>query len=235
MGIRFFCPNGHKLNVKEFQAGMRGVCPHCGSKFLIPAQSTRSSSKEKRRLRQAKASRGGTAAFNPSSADRGEAVSPGDPLQAAEPAPIAPPQVQAVAAPDDYPLAVASDGAVAGDPIAQAGNVVWYVRPPSGEQYGPAAGEVLRCWLAEGRISGDTLVWREGWTDWREAQSLFPELRQAGSEVPSLADFSASAVASPAVAPAVKRKIEWNNQKILVAGLAALVVILIILFLVILL
>ena len=37
MGIRFNCPNGHKLNVKEFLAGKRGVCPQCGAKFIIPA------------------------------------------------------------------------------------------------------------------------------------------------------------------------------------------------------
>ena len=37
MGIRFNCPNGHKLNVKEFLAGKRGVCPQCGAKFVIPA------------------------------------------------------------------------------------------------------------------------------------------------------------------------------------------------------
>jgi hypothetical protein len=39
MGIRFTCPNGHKLNVKEHLAGKRGVCPNCGAKFLIPATS----------------------------------------------------------------------------------------------------------------------------------------------------------------------------------------------------
>ena len=44
MGIRFFCPNGHKLNVKSFQAGMRGICPQCGTGVDIPMQSTRSSS-----------------------------------------------------------------------------------------------------------------------------------------------------------------------------------------------
>nr|ALS90708.1 Cbb3-type cytochrome oxidase component FixQ [uncultured bacterium] len=38
MGIRFNCPNGHKLNVKEFLAGKRGVCPQCGAKFVIPMQ-----------------------------------------------------------------------------------------------------------------------------------------------------------------------------------------------------
>jgi hypothetical protein len=37
MGIRFSCPNGHKLNVKTFLAGKRGVCPQCGAKFIIPA------------------------------------------------------------------------------------------------------------------------------------------------------------------------------------------------------
>jgi hypothetical protein len=37
MGIRFSCPNGHKLNVKETLAGKRGICPACGAKFVIPS------------------------------------------------------------------------------------------------------------------------------------------------------------------------------------------------------
>jgi len=48
MGIRFYCPNGHKLNVKEFQAGRRGVCPFCAAKVLIPHKSTRKSTRELR-------------------------------------------------------------------------------------------------------------------------------------------------------------------------------------------
>jgi len=39
MGIRFACPNGHKLNVKEHLAGKRGICPNCGAKFVIPITS----------------------------------------------------------------------------------------------------------------------------------------------------------------------------------------------------
>ena len=35
MGIRFRCPNGHKLNVKEFLAGKRGICPKCGVNLYI--------------------------------------------------------------------------------------------------------------------------------------------------------------------------------------------------------
>jgi hypothetical protein len=37
MGIRFNCPSGHKLHVKSFLAGKRGVCPKCGAKFVIPS------------------------------------------------------------------------------------------------------------------------------------------------------------------------------------------------------
>ena len=39
MGIRFFCPNGHRLHVKSFLAGKRGYCPKCGTKLLIPDSS----------------------------------------------------------------------------------------------------------------------------------------------------------------------------------------------------
>jgi hypothetical protein len=41
------------------------------------------------------------------------------------------------------------------------------VRLPDGKEYGPADIEALRAWKAEGRIGPDTLVWREGATDWR--------------------------------------------------------------------
>jgi hypothetical protein len=39
MGIKFTCPNGHKLNVKPFLAGKRALCPRCGVKMRIPAES----------------------------------------------------------------------------------------------------------------------------------------------------------------------------------------------------
>ena len=66
--------------------------------------------------------------------------------------------------------------AVPGDPITEAPDAVWYVRPPAGGQFGPARGDVLRQWLQEGRVSADSMVWREGWTDWKTAGPIFPEL-----------------------------------------------------------
>ncbi len=40
MGIKFRCPNGHKLHVKSFLAGKKGVCPKCGVAVEIPGGST---------------------------------------------------------------------------------------------------------------------------------------------------------------------------------------------------
>jgi hypothetical protein len=37
MGIRLLCPNGHKLHIKAFLAGKRGICPKCGATFTIPS------------------------------------------------------------------------------------------------------------------------------------------------------------------------------------------------------
>ena len=36
MGIKFRCPNGHKLHVKSFLAGKKGVCPKCGIRVDVP-------------------------------------------------------------------------------------------------------------------------------------------------------------------------------------------------------
>jgi hypothetical protein len=65
------------------------------------------------------------------------------------------------------------------DPIDEAPAAVWYVRPPSGGQYGPAAGPTMRSWLQEGRVTGNSLVWRDGWPDWRSAAATFPSLATA--------------------------------------------------------
>ncbi|NQU22496.1 MAG: DUF4339 domain-containing protein [Candidatus Nealsonbacteria bacterium] len=63
--------------------------------------------------------------------------------------------------------------------MSEAGDVVWYVRPASGGQFGPAGNEVMRGWIGEGRVSADSLVWREGWRDWQEAAEVFPQLKAA--------------------------------------------------------
>ncbi len=158
MGIRFYCPNGHKLNVKEHLAGKAGFCPECGVRLVIPFESTRKSSKE---LREE--------AFQ-------DALT--KPTLSAAPATVS------SATPDDDELGLAPtepapkgqpEGAFT-DPILLDKTVVWYVQVPGGPQYGPAAGSVIHSWIQQGRISADMLVWREGWENWLEARSVFPEL-----------------------------------------------------------
>lgn len=113
------------------------------------------------------------------------------------------------------------------DPLVEAPDAVWYVRPPSGGQYGPAAAPVMRTWIHEGRVSGDSLVWREGWRDWQEASGVFPQLRpqQATDSHPSAGTSTplSTAEASIAARNAARRRsqrIQW-----LVIGLLGLAVI----------
>jgi hypothetical protein len=220
MGIRFHCPNGHKLNVKSFQAGRKGICPYCGTKFVIPIQSTRKSSKEERAALRALAAASSTA-MNPASQNASPGSAGNMPIAASQTfspnSSSSPPIIESAKAGDkmspkpaffssqqdaggngfalpslpttadsitdilnsgplhDAPAAPTT--ANPADPLIEAGDVVWYVRPSSGGQYGPATSNMMRQWLAEGRIGHNTLVWREGWRDWRQALDVFQQLR----------------------------------------------------------
>lgn len=179
MGIRCYCPNGHKLNIKAFQAGLRGVCPRCGESFVIPRHSTRRSTK----------GRSGEASGSSELAEGGDhqAGSTGSAIAAPEqemeisihtveggenPSALRyTPPPQPPKPPEPPRPAVELVDPIEEDPVA-----IWYVRPPTGGQFGPADGEVMRQWIAEGRISVNSLVWREGWEQWEEAIQVFPQL-----------------------------------------------------------
>jgi hypothetical protein len=105
--------------------------------------------------------------------------------------------------------------------LAEAGDMVWYVRPPSGGQYGPAASSVMRGWIQEGRVSTDSLVWREGWRDWQEAGRVFPQLSQ-GAGPPA----SPTAAAPAGTVPRVPRRRSNTTQTIVIALLVLAVIIL---------
>src|SRR5207253_11492968 len=142
MGIKFYCPNGHRLNVKAFLAGKKGVCPKCGTKVRIPTASEPGLVDSD--VEETEATHEGPAKSNGS----GAVASPV--LAAAPKAPA----VSAAAAPSHAGHAEAA----ADDPIAEAPSAIWYVRPPTGGQYGPARGDIMRKWISEGRVSSDSLV-----------------------------------------------------------------------------
>jgi len=159
MGIRFFCPKGHKLNVKEHLAGKAGFCPECGDRLVIPYQSTRKSSRE---LNQ----------------EKGGAEPSAVPTFSMMPSSffIEEMQQQQNPAGESPALVTASLDPQVANPILQDQTVVWYIQVPNGPQYGPANGQVVSNWIQEGRIGPTMLVWREGWSNWLEAKNVFPEM-----------------------------------------------------------
>lgn len=121
------------------------------------------------------------------------------------------------------------------DPILEAPNAVWYVRPPSGGQFGPARGDVMRKWISEGRVSADSLVWRDGWEDWKTAVVVFPTLAPAvpgldkGLAGPRTPESSAAASVSR-VMRAKKRSNGFAIGMVVTLGLLALVLLAVFIF-----
>lgn len=200
MGIRFFCPNGHKLHVKGFQAGKRGICPHCGVSMGIPLQSTRRSS------RQLGPPSVGSFAPPGLTSQVGPAAQEPEVVLLSVRGEDASKWANSVLGPSssgtEARLGSSAAGPAAGgriqDPLADPAEVVWYVRPPSGGQFGPAHGDLMRAWISEGRVTPDSLVWREGWRDWQEAQSVLPQFSTSEVE-PELEAMIAEEVFSPKI------------------------------------
>lgn len=199
MGIRFTCHVCTKrLNVKAFLAGKRGICPHCGAKVEIPweTQPDETAAAPTAAPRSVAGARMG--GMNGTAAPAVPAVpmpaSPTGNGQAAKvtahpPAPLTATPVAraATAAPTSAPAVESPPPERPRDPIDEAPHAVWYVRPPTGGQYGPASGEIMRKWVGEGRVSSDSLIWREGWADWKTAASQFPEMAGGPGGAPAVA------------------------------------------------
>ncbi|MBM4002960.1 MAG: DUF4339 domain-containing protein [Planctomycetes bacterium] len=204
MGIRFYCPQGHKLHVKTFQAGKKGVCPHCGSRFVIPLESQRQSSKSYRD--DSRAGAGGSQGKDGTGERNGQGD---DDDHEAEEIQVAEESSIGAASSATAPLHSGHRESGVNDPIEELPNAVWYVRPPSGGQYGPARGDVMKKWIAEGRVGPDSLVWREGWSDWRSAQSALPTVARpnpgrAAERVVPPTPQAAPAAAPPSTQPSEK-------------------------------
>ena len=153
MGVRFACHGcAESLNIKQELAGRRGVCPKCGIRFRIPQFDAPNSTPLE--TESVMASRSTL-----------RATSPSNPASAA----VASPQVI-------QPSVVPRETGNTVDPLGDVTISTWYVRPPSGGQYGPATTDVLRQWIAEGRVSATALIWREGWSQWREAREFLSGL-----------------------------------------------------------
>lgn len=169
MGIRFACHVCQKpLNIKSELAGKRGVCPQCSARFRIPQNDTAFSipiDDAKEIVPQENVDD-----FDFDNDEDAAAESPSGSAAKID----SPPRVNPASTTNSNtnPASPRRPGtpSLLDDPAA-----TWYVRPPSGGQYGPATGEMLRTWIAEARVIPTSLIWRDGWPQWRSAAEALVE------------------------------------------------------------
>lgn len=197
MGIRFACHVCDKhLNIKQELAGRRGVCPACSSRFRIPLQDAEKSTPVESKQQQVGPQAAHQSTRHQPATQRSTTF---DVDTASHPSPTAHQSaIGSVEQPTDDPgistPGIATPGdvfvgqnkaeGIPTDPVSGSSismlddepDATWYVRPPSGGQYGPATGTVLRQWISEGRVAATALLWRDGWPQWRDACEALPEL-----------------------------------------------------------
>lgn len=181
MGIRFRCHHcEHEMNLKNFQAGKRARCPECSNRFRVPNESRDFSlplEEDEAELAAVKNASSG------STTESFQLQQPSEPSQANRSA------KHSASASGNATLSATSNSTSTGNmapgnmvpgsmvpkAVAEAPQAVWYVRPPSGGQYGPADAHVFLQWIQENRISRDAYVWRDGWPQWMIAADAFEE------------------------------------------------------------
>ncbi len=232
MGILFCCPNCERpLNIKAHLAGRKGKCPSCQCRIVVP-ESSQIAVSNFEQLVQTHEFAGANVSHlletNSSSPElaRG-AVASG---QAADLLPLDEAQLEQASIPSakigedvdfhaEGPIpAVGPSQAISSpiesDPLHEAPNCKWYVRPPSGGQFGPADADLMEKWIDEGRVTGDSFVWREGWEDWKIAADIFTELSSVsaiiGAQMQRPIDIPDSVRARAAYLKARRRRTIWG-------------------------
>lgn len=194
MGIRFSCHLcNHPLHVKDYQASKRGKCPKCQGAFRVPPKDADFSL----------AIDESASSIKPT--NLGKPLSPSDSQIApptAKPEAAVEPKSQVQAKAKNPPASLPKPAPEANGHPSMPPSLLplidsrWYVRPPSGGQYGPATTQMLLDWIAEKRVTADALLWREGLDSWLSARELVPE-SFGGSSAMALSDPPPAPVAKP--------------------------------------
>lgn len=173
MGIVAFCPNGHRIKVKDQLAGKKGICPTCQARFRIP-------------LRQAQAVPAPCA--DGSAALPTARVAPLDPHViatlpavrepvAARSADAAEPDVDVAESEADLApaSAVTGRGGRTHAALDERSDLAWCFAVRGGAPSAPLDAAALRTWLDSGAATSDHVVWRADWPDWRPLEEVFPD------------------------------------------------------------
>lgn len=232
MGIHFVCHHcSYALHVKDFQAGKRGKCPNCKGSFRIPANDSPYSSAIEDSSESSAVTNLRNAFQQASNKVSGKQDQSSDSIAIAmEPAPVpkaltddskkGPESAQkssdAKVAKKEPKVATVKQEASIDSPkmptaLKDAADANWFVRPPSGGQFGPAPSHLLMAWIAESRVTAESYLWREGFADWQLASELVPELFQ-GTSGPSKAPPSLTEILSNGSSNPTPSVLEINSD-----------------------
>lgn len=174
MGIVAFCPSGHRIKVKDHLAGKKGICPHCGTRFRIPAAGAVAAAPAPDLAATGTLPMGRLVSRN-----RDEAVGLPRVLACA-----------AAAAPDAEPDVDVEAEADAGldrlPPVSlhpvlgERPDLAWCLAVPGGQPSQPLSPESVQQWLDSGGATGEELVWRSDWTEWVPIGRVFPGMIRGG-------------------------------------------------------
>jgi hypothetical protein len=164
MGIVCYCPNGHRVKVKDRFAGLRGLCPHCGAKFRIGAAPAGGPPAVELPLARFVPLEPAVIATLPRALPFGTAHA------AAEAATESHDMFEPLEAPAG-PLHAA---------IADRPELSWCIAYPGGTPSEPVDAATMQDWLAGGQAEGTELVWRADWAEWRPVHEVFPEFFSYG-------------------------------------------------------
>ncbi len=167
MGIVSFCPQGHRVKVKDTLAGKKGICPTCGARFRIPRASAEPPPAA---AAAAPLPLAAIVSLEAAMAERLPRAVPIDQMAAAvhdvhdEEAPVMLPSAEEPApVPSLHPL------------IAERPDLIWCHAEPGGTPSEPLGADAMQAWLSSGRPPADALVWRADWAEWRPLAAAFPE------------------------------------------------------------
>ena len=173
MGIVSFCPHGHRIKVKDNLAGKKGVCPTCGARFRIPLASVATP----------------TPASTPTALPEATIVSLDATIASRLPRVLL---LNRVPEPTHGGLQASMNAArvepveeevelVVEEPhrhpaIAERPDLAWCIAVPGGTASEPMQADALQAWLDSGLPTGDELVWRADWPEWRPISGVFPDV-----------------------------------------------------------
>ena len=165
MGIRFKCHLCHSpLNVKNDLAQKRGVCPKCNGKFRIPMESQDfslsldapvSNSTKALSYLDSEIISANSVAVKPTEAKK----------TSQEPSLLKPAAYDAT-----------NREQIETEQTPSMTDELYFVRPPSGGEYGPADKATIELWVTQRRITSETMICKLGASQWKKAREVFASL-----------------------------------------------------------